>query len=59
MSEFGPAFDRAQAAHDAQEPPEPHNCEQEGHDWRRTGRTSPDGDVYEVICMICGQKDVV
>lgn len=56
MSEFGPAFDRAQAAYDAQEAPDPRNCRDDGHAWKFRRAACIDG-VYmrEFVCLRCGK----
>ena len=57
MSEFGAAFDRAQAAHDAQEPEDEHVCDQDGHSWKRI--RSDDEDNVEFRCRYCGKRELV
>lgn len=57
MSEFGPDFDRAQTAYDAQEPDDEHDCEKDGHSWKRV-RSDADGNV-EFKCRYCGETDVI
>lgn len=53
---LGDAFDRAQAAHDAQEPPDEHDCESDGHSWKRI-RADEEGNVL-YRCRYCGAEDV-
>lgn len=59
MSEFGAAFDRAQRAHDAQEPPSDWSCEERGHQWKaiRVARINGE-DITEYKCRVCGKVDV-
>jgi hypothetical protein len=57
MSEFGSAFDRAQAAYDAREPEDDHDCDFDGHAWERI-RLDEDGNVL-CRCRYCGAKEVI
>ena len=54
MSEFGPAFDRAQAAYEAREPEEDWDCEEDGHDWKRLAGEAKDGTKF-AKCRKCGE----
>jgi hypothetical protein len=47
------SMDRAQRAYDAQMPPEDHNCEEDGHDWRRLPGEAKDGTRF-TKCRKCG-----
>ncbi len=59
-SEFGKQFDRAQKAYEAQEPPEDHNCEKDGHQWKQRRVAYINGEyVVEMKCKICGKLDLV
>lgn len=59
MSEFGAAFDLAQRAYDAQEPPQEWDCEEDGHQWRRHRSCEVQGEtIVEYKCAICGALDV-
>lgn len=55
MSEFGPAFDRAQRTYDAQEPPEDWDCDDLGHQWRWLPGVAKDGTRF-YKCKICGME---
>lgn len=56
MSEFGAAFDRAQAAYDARDPEDDHDCDFDDHVWKRI-RLDGDGNVL-YRCRYCGAEDV-
>jgi 1,4-alpha-glucan branching enzyme len=56
MSEFGAAFDRAQAAYDAREPEGDHDCEEDSHSWKRI-RSDDEGNVL-FRCRYCGKEEV-
>jgi hypothetical protein len=50
------AFDRAQARYDAQEPPDDHDCREDGHRWRRTRvAVIKDETIIEYKCRECGK----
>jgi hypothetical protein len=54
---LGAAFDRAQAAYDAREPEDDHDCEHDGHRWRRTRIAVIKGDtIVEYKCRECGAR---
>ena len=56
---LGASFDRAQARYDAQEPPDDHDCEEDGHRWRITRvSANQDDTVIEYRCTECGQRKV-
>jgi hypothetical protein len=56
---LGANFDRAQAAHDAQEPPEDHDCSKDGHEWRFSiDRRIGWENVKEYKCKRCGKLSV-
>ena len=57
MSEFGADFDRAQAAYDARDPEDDHDCELDGHVWKRI-RSDDEGNV-EFRCRYCGKRELV
>lgn len=58
QASLGPQFAAAQAAYDAQQPPEDWNCREDGHRYRRTGSETKDGDA-EVRCTVCGRREIV
>ena len=54
---LGSAFDRAQARYDAQEPPDDHDCEVDGHCWRKTRVAVIRGEtIVEYKCAECGER---
>lgn len=58
MTEFGTAFDRAQARYDAMEPEEDWDCEEDGHDWKRLPGEAKDGTRF-VKCRKCGKVEEI
>ena len=54
---LGDAFDRAQAAYDARDPEDDHDCELDGHVWKRI-RSDDEGNV-EFRCRYCGKRELV
>jgi hypothetical protein len=62
---LGPSFDRAQARHDAAEPPSDHDCATEGHQWRTVrlaARTDKHGNYVcfvDRVCDECGKRKTV
>jgi hypothetical protein len=54
---LGPSFDRAQARYDAME--DDHDCEREGHCWRRARISETNGEaIVEWKCSECGETKV-
>lgn len=64
MSEYSDAFqrsyERAQRMYDAKEQPEDWNCDEDGHQWKRSRVAYINGEyITEVKCRICGKLDVI
>ena len=65
MSEFGPKFDRLERTWENQEPPEEHDCAEDGHVWRKIRTVSTRilgveafGEATLYRCTKCGKEEI-
>jgi hypothetical protein len=49
-------MERAQRDYDARQPPEEHNCDEDGHRWHLLPGESKDGTRFKK-CRKCGQTE--
>ncbi len=55
-SGLGRPFDRAQSAREAEQPPENHNCKEDGHRWKKYRVAHVKGEeIVECKCSVCGE----
>jgi hypothetical protein len=55
-SVFHRSIERAQRDYDARQPPEEHNCDEDGHRWHLLPGESKDGTRFKK-CRKCGQTE--